>query len=76
MLPRIATLVPRATVRYNSSTSTRAPRIANLAASVEKPSALEASVPVVWTLCWALTWAAWKRSERRGGDEVETMIVV
>ncbi|KAL1591799.1 hypothetical protein SLS59_010071 [Nothophoma quercina] len=77
MFSRIATRAPRAFVRYNSSSSTsRAARIVEMAGQVEKPSALEASVPVMWAVCGALTYTAWIRMDGRKGDEVEKLIIV
>ncbi|KZM20717.1 uncharacterized protein EKO05_0007929 [Ascochyta rabiei] len=77
MFSRIATRAPRAFVRYNSSSSTSSTaRIINMAGQVEKPSVLEASVPVMWAICGALTYTAWNRMEGRKGDEVERLIIV
>ncbi|KAF1927588.1 uncharacterized protein M421DRAFT_421428 [Didymella exigua CBS 183.55] len=77
MFSRIATRAPRAFVRYNSSSSTsRAARVVEMAGQVEKPSALEASVPVMWAVCGALTYTAWNRMDGRQGDEVEKLIIV
>ncbi|KAJ4334662.1 hypothetical protein N0V87_006698 [Didymella glomerata] len=76
MFSRIATRAPRAFVRYNSSSTSRAARIVEMAGQVEKPSALEASVPVMWAVCGALTYTAWNRMEGRKGDEVEKLIIV
>ncbi|KAJ4354951.1 hypothetical protein N0V95_003360 [Ascochyta clinopodiicola] len=76
MFSRLATRAPRAFVRYNSSTSsTRAARMLSLAGQVEKPSLLEASVPVMWGVCGALTYTAWNRMEGKEG-EVEKLIIV
>jgi hypothetical protein len=75
---RIATRLPlRAArtpfVRYNSST-TGASRIVQLAGQVERPSAIEASVPVMWAVCGALVFTAFNRVEERAGSEnVETV---
>lgn len=38
--------------------------------------ALEASVPVMWAVCGALTYTAWTRMDGRKGDEVEKLIIV
>lgn len=38
--------------------------------------ALEASVPVMWAVCGALTYTAWNRMDGRKGDEVEKLIIV
>ncbi|KAJ8104878.1 hypothetical protein OPT61_g10517 [Boeremia exigua] len=76
MFSRIATRAPRAFVRYNSSTTSRASRIVEMAGQVEKPHVLEASVPVMWAVCGALTYTAWNRMEGRKGDEVEKLIIV
>jgi hypothetical protein len=60
-------------IRHNSST-TGASRIVHLAGQVERPSAMEASVPVMWAVCGALVFAAFNRVEERSGkDEVETV---
>ena len=79
MFSRIATRAPRAFVRFNSSSSStsRAARIVEMAGQVEKPSALEASVPVMWAVCGALTYTAWNRMDgRKGDDSVEKLIIV
>ncbi|KAJ4993170.1 hypothetical protein SVAN01_01145 [Stagonosporopsis vannaccii] len=77
MFSRIATRAPRAFVRFNSTSSaSRAARIVEMAGQVEKPNALEASVPIMWAVCGALTYTAWNRMEGRKGDEVEKLIIV
>ena len=39
--------------------------------------ALEASVPVMWAVCGALTYTAWNRMDgRKGDDSVEKLIIV
>ncbi|KAF2710138.1 hypothetical protein K504DRAFT_466565 [Pleomassaria siparia CBS 279.74] len=67
-----------ATLRYNSSSSSvGASRIIQMASRAERPSPLEASVPVMWAVCGALTFAAWGRIEERSGSlDVETLLIV
>lgn len=59
--------------RFNSNTTTsRAARVIEMAARAEKPSALEAGVPVMWAVCGALIATAWGRiGEREGNENVE-----
>ncbi|KAL1592645.1 hypothetical protein SLS60_011061 [Paraconiothyrium brasiliense] len=59
----------RAPARFNSNTSTRAARVIEMAAQAEKPSALEAGVPVMWAVCGGLIYTAWNRVEERDGAE-------
>lgn len=60
----------RAPARLNSNTTTsRAARVIEMAAQAEKPSALEASVPVMWAVCGALIYTAWNRIDEREGSE-------
>lgn len=60
----------RAPARFNSNTSTsRAARVIELASQAEKPSALEAGVPVMWAACGVFTLLVWNRIEERAGTE-------
>lgn len=59
-----------ASIRLNSNTSSsRAARVIEMAAQAEKPSAMEAAVPVMWAVCGVLTYAAWNRVEEKSGVE-------
>ena len=59
-----------ATLRLNSNTSSsRAARVMEMAAQADKPSALEAAVPVMWAVCGGLIYTAWNRVEERSGQE-------
>lgn len=56
--------------RFNSdASSSRAARVIEMAAQAEKPSALEAGVPVMWALCGALAYTAWNRAAERDAAE-------
>ncbi|KAL5395540.1 hypothetical protein PMIN06_007937 [Paraphaeosphaeria minitans] len=67
-LPIIRTF--RAPARFNSNiTTSRAARVIEMASQAEKPSALEAGVPVMWAVCGALIYTAWNRVEDREGNE-------
>jgi len=46
-----------------------------MAARAEKPSPLEASVPVMWAVCGVLTYTAFNRIQEGSGD-VETLLIV
>ncbi|KAF2470208.1 uncharacterized protein BDR25DRAFT_394108 [Lindgomyces ingoldianus] len=62
--------------RFNSSSSTsRAARVMEMAAQAEKPSAFEASVPILWVLCGAAIVTAWNRVDERE-DHVEKLLIV
>ncbi|KAF1951145.1 hypothetical protein CC80DRAFT_481361 [Byssothecium circinans] len=66
-----------ATVRYNSSTSSRASRVIEMAAQAEKPSAMEATVPIMWAVCGGLIYTAWNRiDEKSGQDNVDKLLIV
>ena len=67
-----------ATIRYNSTTSSsRAARVMEIAAQAEKPSPMEATVPIMWAICGALTFTAWRRIEEKSGQEnVEKLLIV
>jgi hypothetical protein len=59
-----------AAFRFNSNTSTSgAARVMEMAAQADKPSALEAAVPVMWAVCGGLIYTAWNRVEERSGVE-------
>jgi len=48
-----------------------------MAAQAEKPSAVEASVPVMWAVCGVLCYTAFSRVEEANGKEaVETLLIV
>ena len=64
-----------AAFRFNSSAS-RAGTIAQLAAAAEKPTPLEASVPVMWAVCGGLIYAAWNRIDDREVESVEKLLIV
>ncbi|KAF2740106.1 hypothetical protein EJ04DRAFT_559132 [Polyplosphaeria fusca] len=64
-----------ASFRYNS-TASPAGTIAQLAAAAEKPSPLEASVPVMWAICGGLIYAAWNRIDERETESVEKLLIV
>ncbi|KAJ4305776.1 hypothetical protein N0V90_001308 [Kalmusia sp. IMI 367209] len=66
----------RAPARFNSNTSSsRAARVIEMAAQAEKPSALEAGVPVMWAVCGGLIFTAWGRiGERDGSENVEKVL--
>ena len=70
---RLASLASKrtpATLRFNSNTSSsRAARVMEMAAQADKPSALEAAVPVMWAVCGGLIYTAWNRVEERSGVE-------
>jgi hypothetical protein len=40
-----------------------------MAAQADKPSALEAAVPVMWAVCGGLIYTAWNRVEEKSGQE-------
>ncbi|CAI6332714.1 unnamed protein product [Periconia digitata] len=67
-----------ATIRYNSTTnSSRAARVIEMAAQAEKPSALEATVPIMWAICGALTYTAWTRiDEKNDAENVDRLLIV
>lgn len=90
-IPRILTTTTRpllslakptaAALRMNStSTSTVASRVASevqqRVAVVEKPSSLEASVPVMWALSGAAILAAWSRIDDKEEGVVEKLLIV
>lgn len=68
------TLTP---LRLNSTSTTRSAthRIAEMAAQAEKPSAFEASVPVMWALSGAAILTAWSRIDEKD-DSVEKLLIV
>ncbi|KAF2451864.1 hypothetical protein P171DRAFT_515792 [Karstenula rhodostoma CBS 690.94] len=68
----------RAPARFNSNTTTsRAARVIEMAAQAEKPSALEAGVPVMWAVCGGLIYTAWNRiEEREGSENVAKLLIV
>jgi hypothetical protein len=69
-LPITAASRMPAAIRYNSSSSSsRTARVIEMAAQAEKPSAMEATVPIMWAICGALTFAAWARIEEKSGVE-------
>jgi hypothetical protein len=47
-----------------------------MARSAEKPSALEASVPIMWLLSGAAIYTAFTRIEGKGEDHVEKLLIV
>ncbi|KAF2658663.1 hypothetical protein K491DRAFT_713373 [Lophiostoma macrostomum CBS 122681] len=62
--------------RFNSSSSTStAERIVEMARQAEKPSALEASVPIMWLVSGAFIYTAFQRAEK-GEDHVEKLLIV
>ncbi|KAF2015106.1 hypothetical protein BU24DRAFT_493569 [Aaosphaeria arxii CBS 175.79] len=64
-------------VRLNSSAATSpAARLAEIARTAEKPSALEASVPVMWAVSGALIYTAWNRIDEKKEDHVEKLLIV
>ncbi|KAF2122656.1 hypothetical protein BDV96DRAFT_639230 [Lophiotrema nucula] len=62
--------------RYNSSSATRASQIAQFAAQAEKPSAMEASVPLLWAICGGLTYVAFNRQSNADTANVDKLIIV
>ncbi|KAJ4351445.1 uncharacterized protein N0V89_006787 [Didymosphaeria variabile] len=68
----------RAPARFNSNTSTgRAARVIEMAAQAEKPSTLEAGVPIMWAICGGLIYTAWNRiEEREGAENVQKLLIV
>lgn len=63
--------------RFNSSTSTSsAARIVEIARSAEKPSSVEAAVPVMWAVTGGLCLLAWNRAAERKEDHVQKLLVV
>ncbi|ORY10008.1 hypothetical protein BCR34DRAFT_602467 [Clohesyomyces aquaticus] len=63
--------------RLNSSSSaSRAARVIEMAAQAEKPTAFEASIPVLWALCGAAAFATWNRIDDKGEDHVEKLLIV
>ncbi|KAF2005707.1 hypothetical protein P154DRAFT_518430 [Amniculicola lignicola CBS 123094] len=70
------TKVSTAFARFNS-TSSAGSRVAQLAAHAEKPSALEAAVPVMWLLSGAAIYTAWNRvDEKTGNEAVDKLLIV
>ncbi|KAF2785916.1 hypothetical protein K505DRAFT_157734 [Melanomma pulvis-pyrius CBS 109.77] len=64
-------------IRHNSSSSSGASRILELAGNAERPSPLEASVPVMWAVCGALVYTAFNRiDEKSGSENVDTLLIV
>lgn len=77
--PFLTKRTPLPTLRFNStSTSSATSRIAQvgqMAAQAEKPTVLEASVPVMWALSGAAILAAWSRVDEKE-DSVEKLLIV
>ena len=67
---RLALRSLRTPIRFTSNTTTsRTARVIEMAAQAERPSAVEAAVPVMWAVCGGLAFAAWNRIEAREGSE-------
>ncbi|KAF2867790.1 hypothetical protein BDV95DRAFT_610691 [Massariosphaeria phaeospora] len=64
--------------RYNSSSSSsRAARVIEMATQAEKPSPLEATIPIMWLISGALIYTAWNRiDEKSAGNNVEKLLIV
>lgn len=66
-----------AALRHNSTSSTAASRVIQLAAQAERPNTAEAAVPVMYAVGALLTYTAWNRmTERSAGENVEKLLIV